>query len=597
MKRRVLAFLKDISIRHKFYILFVGVALLLSVFMAISKNLATNAMVKKSANQSYRNVVLISELLEGYFEDAISYVQLLTIDNAFQEGLTAYNIQTCPSEKTKSKALVTHTLQSYIIARPMYAYISVTDREYGEIYSSIQEKPSPERLIEGVLEPDNLPPIRPQYTKLMDYSITHGEKPGIALVKSVINKDKGDRIGVIILYMLEEDIARLYASKGYYDGEITIVDTDDNVLSSSDKGNLFQKATIQESYKEELHADGTYFVKNSQGEDVILSVATMEGGTGWRIVNEILVSEVTRDLSAAINIMVIITISAFLIVLVSSFIISAWVLKPILKLSNVMQRSYLSKSFDLRVDVKSNDEVGRLGKIFNRMMDQIKVLITEKNLQQRFLREYEIRLLQSQINPHFLYNSLETIIMLAQLNEKEKSIDATKNLSSFYRLTLNHGLEDITVEEEIKLTRSYLSIQRYRYIEYLDYSIEIDPAIVSYIMPKLTIQPIVENAIYHGIKPNNGGTIRIRGYQEGDDLVFTIHDDGVGMSQSDIDDLLNKEGSRSIADSFGLPSVNTKLKLSYGQPYGLAIRSEEGQYTEVEIRIPKTATFKKGAMS
>ena len=585
--KRVSAFFCDVSIKYKFYILFVFIVLMMGTFMILSNYLSTNAIIKKAAGQSYREAVLIAGLLDGYFGDAVSYAQLLTIDGRFQENLVGYAADTSVVNRTKVRADVMQIVNTYMIARPIFSDISITDDKFSMVYSGNIHSPKPEEVVESISQDGSDAPILPEFTKLMTLSGRTGNQPGIALVKSVIEKERGKRIGIIVLYMSEDDIEKTYSARGYYNGEITIVDAGYHVLSSTRKENLFERLDIEKAYG--FKADGSYFVKDGDGQEVIVSAATMSG-TGWKIINKVHLSEVTKELATTSNMFLIITIIGLMLAIISNYIISASVLTPILKLSGIMESFRLSQTFDLRVETNSNDEVGKLGKVFNNMMSQIKALMVEKNLQQRFIREYEVRLLQAQINPHFLYNSLETIIMLEQLDLKEQSIDAAKKLASFYRLTLNHGYDYITVRDEINLTSSYLSIQKYRYIEYVDYKIDIQPEIMHYIMPKLTIQPILENAIYHGLKPKNGGCIELKGFSEGQDILFVIRDNGMGMEQEKINKLLSGEGVHDVVGSFGIPSVDTKLKLLYGKAYGLTIMSEVGRYTEVVVKIPMTLT-------
>lgn len=552
--------------------------------MILSNYISTNAIIEKAADQSYREAVLIAELLDGYFADAVSYAQLLTIDGAFQENLSNYAADSSVVNRTKVRQNVLQIVNTYMIAKPIFSDIRITDDSFSTIYSGNVTVPTPEEVIKNISKDSNLAPILPKFTRLINLTSKTGEHPGIALVKSVIERESGKRIGVIVLYMLESDIARIYSSKGNYNGEITLTDSEYNVLSSTGKGNLFTRLTFGKEVRPDT--DGSYFITDADGDKIVVSISTM-AGTGWQVINKIQLSEVTKELSATRNIFLIITIAGLVIASLSSYVMSASILTPILRLSRVMESFRISQSFDLRVDTDSNDEVGKLGKVFNNMMGQMKTLITEKNLQQRFIRQYEVRLLQAQINPHFLYNSLETIIMLEQLDMKDESIDAAKNLATFYRLTLNRGQDYIKVRDEINLTSSYLSIQRYRYIEYVDYRIEVQPEIMDYVMPKLTIQPIIENAIYHGLKPCNGGHIELKGFARGETIIFTVRDDGLGMEEEKINRLLSGEGVHDIVGSFGIPSVDAKLKLLYGDDYGLSIVSEPGRYTEVSIKLPK----------
>lgn len=575
---------KDMSIRYKFYVLFAISTAIIGLFMILSNYLSTKAIVKKAANQSYREAVLIADLMDSYFADAVSYAQLLTIDSKFQENLVSYTLDDTTVNRAKVRSNVVQIVNSYMIARPIFSDISITDYKYSMIYKSDINAPNPEEVVNTIVKDKDAIPIFPEFTGLMTFTSKTGNQPGLALVKSVIEKESGEKIGIIVVYMLESDIEKIYSANGFHDGEITIVNSENDVLSSTQKDNLF--GTMDIGNLSELDQEGSYFTADKDGTDVIVSISKMSG-TGWRIINKVKLSQVTRELADTRENFMVIMILGFIFSGLSSYVISKSVLNPVLRLSNAMESFPQNQTFDLYIEVDSNDEVGRLGKIFNKMMSQMSDLVAEKNLQQRFIREYEVRLLQAQINPHFLYNSLETIIMLQQLDLKEESIDAAKNLASFYRLTLNRGDDFITVKDEIDLSSNYLSIQKYRYIEFMDYSIDIEPDVMGYIMPKLTLQPILENAIYHGLKAKNGGNIKLIGTSVNGDIHFIIYDDGMGIEQKKINELFDNKGVRDNVDSFGIPSIDKKLKLLYGEDYGLSIISKLYEYTKVTIKIPK----------
>ena len=235
-------------------------------------------------------------------------------------------------------------------------------------------------------------------------------------------------------------------------------------------------------------------------------------------------------------------------------------------------------------------EVQVLSDSFNNMTEEIGMLVENIKEKEKNLHLVETRLLQEQINPHFLYNTLDSIVWLAEDDRSEDVISMVTDLSNFFRTTLAAGKDFMTVREERSHIESYLKIQGFRYQDIMEYEIEMEKEISECMIPKLLLQPLVENALYHGVKKKRGKSrIRVWGYQEGSCLVFKVEDNGKGMSpetlkmlRENIETPIEQRGS----DSFGLANVNQRIKYYYGEEYGLEIESEENVGTEATIMIP-----------
>ena len=221
---------------------------------------------------------------------------------------------------------------------------------------------------------------------------------------------------------------------------------------------------------------------------------------------------------------------------------------------------------------------------FNRLLRQVQ----QEQIQ---LRKTEFLVLQSQINPHFLYNTLDAITWLAESGEQETVVKMVGSLSEFFRSSLNHGKDIVTVAEDVHHIRSYLEIQQVRYQDILKYTIDVPDEYGDILIPKLTLQPLVENALYHGIKnKRGGGSIQITAHEEDDDLVLTVTDDGVGMDEERLRQV--RDGIREKAPEekgiYGLYNVNERIRLHFGEDYGISIESRPGGGTESRIRLPLT---------
>lgn len=223
---------------------------------------------------------------------------------------------------------------------------------------------------------------------------------------------------------------------------------------------------------------------------------------------------------------------------------------------------------------------------------EVDVLVGEVKSEQINSRNLELKLLQSQINPHFLYNTLDNIVWLSEGGRKDDVTGIVTSLSRFFRTTLSGGLDYITIRQEISHIESYLQIQRFRYRDILNYEIDIPEEFLGYRVIKMTLQPVVENALYHGIKnKRGGGTIRISMHYQGSDLEIDVEDDGIGMNEEDTMRLQRLadglEKAREDNAGFGMANVGERMRLNYGQRYGLKIESEYGKGTIVRILFPK----------
>jgi two-component system, sensor histidine kinase YesM len=281
---------------------------------------------------------------------------------------------------------------------------------------------------------------------------------------------------------------------------------------------------------------------------------------------------------------------------VSFSVIAAWSLSrsiytPIKKLHNVT--TTITKN-DLQALMTSDnvDEITELGMSFNIMIGKIKELLDSKIKEQENLKKAELRALQAQINPHFLYNTLDTIIWMAESKKTDQVVKIVSALSSFFRISLSKGMDWITIGEEAERIRSYLTIQKMRYQDILDFKIEINEDVAEHTILKLILQPLVENALYHGIKnKRHGGTISVRARRKGqDEILLEVEDDGIGFTPEKLAHLRAgleaDSGDIKLESGFGIDNVNRRIRLYYGKPYGLSIQSEYTIGTCVTLVIP-----------
>ncbi len=278
------------------------------------------------------------------------------------------------------------------------------------------------------------------------------------------------------------------------------------------------------------------------------------------------------------------SISIFFILFAAgiSYFMSSVLTKNLYKLNKVM-KTIDKNTLDTSVKIVSHDEIGQLYHQFNNMIIRIKELVESIKQKEKDKRKADINALQAQINPHFLYNTLNTIQFLSVL----QGIENIKNVSESLSTLLHINLEErtyICIEEEIQYIKSYLSIQKYKYSNKFTSNFIIDEGVGKLMLPKLLIQPIVENSLIHGIAPMKGqGAILIKVYRENNFLRLRVQDNGIGLSEEKVKKLLDNEV---LTNSIGIHNVISRIKMNFGDDYGISIWSQENMYTIVEISVP-----------
>lgn len=294
-----------------------------------------------------------------------------------------------------------------------------------------------------------------------------------------------------------------------------IYHTDSNILNNyEEKKNLINLANKKDGY-----------IANDK-----LIKTTNITNTNWTLVEITSLDKLNTAKSDLIKYFSYTTIISLIIALGGFFIIIKKLLLPIKSLQKTMKNFGNEKN--IKTEEFGSTEMVDLAKQFNNMLDKINSLMLNIKEKEQDIRNYELQTLSSQINPHFLYNTLDTIIWMAEFNESQKVINLTKSLANFFRLSLNNGLEIITLEKEIDHIRQYLYIQKQRYTSKLNYTIKEEEKIKDFLLPKLVLQPIVENAIYHGIKElEHPGKIEIKTYSDKNYVFITVEDNGKGMKR------------------------------------------------------------------
>ncbi|WP_113671408.1 cache domain-containing sensor histidine kinase [Vallitalea guaymasensis] len=316
-------------------------------------------------------------------------------------------------------------------------------------------------------------------------------------------------------------------------------------------------------------------------------VSKYMSNANWYIVAATPYKSITEDAEHIKNIILSMGLLSLILALVITYILSTAITKPILNLRKCMVEA-TEGNLTIRSNIKSKDEIGILSSSFNGMLSQIEKLMQQVISDQEQKRKLELKTLQAQINPHFLYNTLDSIIWMAE-SKNDNIVPMTESLSKLFRISLSKGNDIIPLSSEIEHVRNYLFIQSMRYTDKFDYSVSVKPEVLRYKTIKLILQPIVENSIYHGIKNKRGkGNISIHCCINDTKLLITITDDGIGMDSETCTKILSPsyKTDRRLSSGIGVHNVNERIKLYFGNQYGLRYESTISVGTTVYIDLP-----------
>jgi two-component system sensor histidine kinase YesM len=415
----------------------------------------------------------------------------------------------------------------------------------------------------------------------------------ISCARLLRNPTNYDNImGILVIDVLEESFYNILSQIDLSSkGDLFIIDENGIVVSHKDKNKIGHKLLIDDEMKVVKDYDeGVY--KSQEGENDKFLIYKKIELTNWKIITSIPREEVVKNtlrfnnLSTFIMIIAIMIAFMFVIFLIFAFAAEE-ITGHIKKLVNTMEEEGI-ESFNNDTRNYKGD-MYRLEKSVNSIIKRLKVLMEESYISKVREREAQLKALQAQINPHFLYNTLDTINWMAIRRKADDISFMLDSLAKYFRLSLNQGKDVVSISDEINLAKAYLDIQKMRFINSFEAVFDIEEEVKQYSMPKLTLQPIIENALLHGIqnKESQKGIIIIQANKVGEDIYFRVKDDGIGMSNEKVQQLLacTKEN---IGNSYGLYNVNQRLRLFSGESYGLIINSEEGKGTTIEIKVKQT---------
>ncbi len=414
-----------------------------------------------------------------------------------------------------------------------------------------------------------------------------GDPDILSLARKITSSDDYIKIiGYLRIDFLEQTINQILHNANSIDGSFTYIrNSDDRIISTTDQ-ELLKKYHLSLAHLEALQNVKEWTLKIIADEDVYVRT-TVIPNTDWTIITIIPRDAIFADIKRLNHLMLIFMMILGTIVYGMSFFIAISLSKRLKRLSGKMNNISNENLVHYTMDMDSKDEIGYLARSYNFMIDRIISLIEQQYESGKELKNAELRVLQAQINPHFLYNTLDMINWMSYENKGKEIRYIVRLLSAFYKLSLSKGKSIITLKEELEHVSLYMQIQNVRFKDSIRFETICDKELMKYSIPKITLQPIVENAILHGImaKAEKKGQIKITCSKKDKDIYISVEDDGIGMNESVIEKIMFQDDQPFSENGFGLKNIHNRLMLYYGADYGLTITSKEGIGTVIQVKI------------
>lgn len=420
--------------------------------------------------------------------------------------------------------------------------------------------------------------------------IISGERPWVITlsrgIRNKSSKSENQKEGVFFIDLNYSAISELcnqsvVGNQGY----AFILDADGNIVYHPQQQQLYNELQT-ENISLIMGTDKDTVLSGKGSAEKLYSISRSEK-TGWTVVDCVRVEELLRKSNKAQSLYVLVAMGLMIVALFFSRFISRSITQPIQQLCDSMARVQEGDFSVSDVVVDSKNEIGSLTKSFNVMTHRIQDLMEQNIREQEAKRKSELKALQSQINPHFLYNTLDSIIWMAEGKKNEEVVLMTASLARLLRQSISNEDEVVSIGQEVEYARGYLTIQKMRYKDKMEFQIDVDPSILHIPLIKLVLQPVIENAIYHGLKyKESKGLLMVKGFRKNGNAVLQVIDNGVGMDQETLDHIYEKHKVNYQSNGVGVYNVQKRLQLYYGSEYGITYESEKGVGTTATITIP-----------
>lgn len=578
--KKIKSYVKNLSINQKFVLSLLTFLIIPLVILLFIVNY--NIRLSMNTNTCETNLEILKQTRNG-ISNFINDIKLVSLnvgtDDDVQDMIRMYHQQAPASEKEKQRVDTSFRVRSALEARESIRSISIFNKDemiyqYGDFVME-EDRQFISRL-------DQLDGI-PLWT-----SVHNGQTTSYGAVYKkiyLLQAIKDMRTFQVIAYeRLTIDEAGLREQyKGLLEGNsrIVILGSDGKILSASEKdmtGRNYTAAGIEKLPQEEYG----YQVRGNQ----VTTWYSLDK-PGWTIIKLDSAQELFRSNMLGNSIIILCILFTIIFGAIFMLLQRKTMIIPIVRLSQEA-RDFKKENFKMPLLTDSKDEIGRLNQNLTQMVEYIQDLILNQYENKIKRREIELKYMQSQMNPHFLYNTLDSIRWMAVMEGETEIAEQVEALSDIFRHALSGGKEVVTVEKEIEHLRNYILIQKNRFGDRLQVNIRVEDSVRDCEVMKLILQPLVENAIVHGLEDKmEGGTVEVSVQKEDNTLVYRVEDDGVGADEERINNYLKeKEEEHNV---FALKNIDERIKIKYGEEYGLSFHSTIGAGTRVEVRLPFAA--------
>ena len=580
--------LQNEKIEKRFSIMFVLViTIFITVILIISDVVLYWSEINKTEKEIQTNCEMIAMQIEKTSDNAKTCLKIITKDiNRIYSGDTVFGTDAVGAVTT-----VNEIYTSLDYSRNRFDDISglIYAGNDGTVVVAGKSKeiasPSVEELEELIC---NIPEKGLADAKdlgIGKYSFVGKDTPAWILGHRIIDMNTGKNLGYVFAVILTEKLSSHFPEieKEGFTGEYQLLNKAGKIIASQDPSDLLEPVGNEEMIGK--IQEGKSFRIRENTKSYLITNCVLKNHN-WYLINRIGIRELTSGIRLLLSAIILAGILCILLSVAIIRKIVKWITRPLEELAETAGQ-FRKENLKVRCPVTTKDEIGELAGVFNEMLQRIEYQMENIRQVQKEKRKYELALIQAQIKPHFLYNTLDLIYIFCQMKNTQGAAKVTKAMADYYRTSLSSGREIINIGEEVKNISSYLLIQKERYSNKIDFQIEVDPSIYHYAIPKMTLQPLVENAIYHGLKTRKEkGNIYVKGWSENELIHLLIEDDGVGMSEEKIKEVMENEDDMKKGH-FGLSSVHRRIQIYYGAEYGIRIESKEQVGTKILIRLPQ----------
>ena len=590
----------NLRIKYKTLLLFYSIVIFVSLILGSYSYIVYSNKIEKGATESnYIESTKIRKSVDLLQKDIKDLSTFICLDSELQKALTesekSIEAISDDNEYNNYTSEVLRPLYNLVASKDYISFIAIYGNNGFRYYISTDSSNGLRKLseIEGLDIYTKAKGLKgaPLWKNLDDKNqmfIVNNKSPKVAMVRNLLSTNTYENIGFMVICLNISTLDNLYTENTKSSRRsVILLDEKNNVISLKSSDNKLKAEDVKNYIIPKISEKAGNKNIRLGDENYLITYDTTEQSS-WRIIYTVPVKELLKDLKSVLVITIMVVIGCLIIALILTMFISTYLTSPINKLIYSMEK-VKKGNFKEKVNFKYNDEIGILGEQYNDMIDNINNLIDEVFMLQIQEKEAELKALQAQINPHFLYNTLDSIFWKAQKSNDKEISEMIHALSKLFRLTLNRGYESTYINNEKDFIENYLLLQKMRYGEKLRYLIEFDEAILYYRIPKLILQPFVENAIAYGTESSNTESIiKVIGEQHPQGIRFIIEDNGKGISKELIDKILTDDMANvsNVSTGYAMKNVKKRLSLYYDNAFEFNIHSSEGEGTTIEIIVP-----------